>query len=71
MGLQGEQTGGDGRVLFQVWNQTFAAELGPLPNLIQAPCCSEFLVARDRILKHPRSFYIKLRDWIIQTEVDR
>jgi hypothetical protein len=38
----------------QVWEQTFEAELGPLPPLIHGPCCAEFLVSRDRIRAHPR-----------------
>ncbi|KAK9808138.1 hypothetical protein WJX73_000955 [Symbiochloris irregularis] len=60
----------DSLEMFTVWNQTFAGELGPLPALIKAPCCAEFMVSRDRIQSHSRDFYIHLRDWILTTEVD-
>lgn len=46
-------------------------ELGPAPPELHAPCCAEFIVARDRILRHPRAFYEHLRDWIIRTELSR
>ena len=55
----------------QVWNQTFAAEIGPLPSELKAPCCAEFMVVRERILNHPREFYIHLRDWVLETEIGR
>lgn len=41
-------------MLVQVWNQTFRGELGPLPAIIKAPCCAEFMVSRDRIRAHSR-----------------
>ena len=49
----------------------FAGELGDMPSLIKAPCCSEFVVSRDRILSRALSFYVRLRDWIISTEIGR
>ena len=55
----------------QVWNQTYLAELGPPPAELHAACCAEFIVARERVLRHPRAFYEHLRDWIITTELDR
>ena len=54
-----------------MWNQTFLQEMGPPPKELFAPCCAEFLVARERILRHPRAFYEHLRDWINDTELDR
>ena len=55
----------------QAWNQTYLKELGPPPPELHAPCCAEFVVDSARILAHPRSFYISLRDWIVRTELDR
>lgn len=41
-------------VCAQVWDQTFAEELGPMPHVIHGPCCAEFIVSRERIEAHPR-----------------
>lgn len=49
----------------QVWPQAFQGELGKLPSEMKSPCCSTFMVARDRIMAHDISFYKHLRDWII------
>ena len=54
----------------QVWDQTFHHELGPPPKELHAPCCAEFVVSDQRILAHPLSFYVHLRDWIVHTELD-
>ncbi|CAL8463939.1 g3474 [Coccomyxa elongata] len=57
--------------LTEVWDQTFEQELGPMPHTIHGPCCAEFIVSRERIEAHPREFYVGLRDWIVDTELDR
>ncbi len=38
----------------QVWNETFAKWLGPIPAAMHGPCCAEFIVSRERIMAHPR-----------------
>lgn len=38
----------------QVWNETFAKWLGPIPEAMHGPCCAEFIVSRERIMAHPR-----------------
>ena len=38
----------------QVWNETFAKWLGPIPAAMHGPCCAEFVVSRERIMAHPR-----------------
>ena len=58
-------------MLPQVWPEVYEAELGELPAELKAPCCAEFMVARERVLAHPRSFYLHLRDWIVETELGR
>lgn len=55
----------------QVWPELFASELGEVPTDLSAPCCAEFIVNRDRVLAHPKSFYVSMRDWIIETELGR
>eukprot|EP00884_Botryococcus_braunii_P021084 jgi/Botrbrau1/765/Bobra.0181s0022.2 len=62
---------GDSIELISVWPQMYEEELGPPPPILAAPCCAEFMVSRDRILAHPKSFYVHLRDWIAETEVSR
>jgi hypothetical protein len=39
---------------WQTWDQNFGPFLGPLPPVIRSPCCGEFVVARERIMAHPR-----------------
>ena len=53
-------------VCVQVWPQAFQAEMGDLPLEMQAPCCSSFMVSRERVLAHSADFYIHLRDWILR-----
>ena len=42
------------RLWWQVWNETLAKWLGPLPEALHGPCCAEFIVSRERIEAHPR-----------------
>lgn len=58
-----------GGAMEQIWKRLFQGELGDPPRLLAAPCCSEFLVSRSAITAHPLSFYIRLRDWLVQTEL--
>eukprot|EP00884_Botryococcus_braunii_P008306 jgi/Botrbrau1/17477/Bobra.0054s0064.1 len=60
----------DSTELHSVWPQLFQEELGDPPQLLYAPCCAEFMVSKERILLHPRSFYTTLRDWIDEVEID-
>lgn len=55
---------GDSWLISRYWEDAFAGALGPLPEEVTSPCCSEFLVHRNRILARPREFYIHVRDWI-------
>ena len=55
----------------QNWKLLFERELGKAPSLLGGPCCAEFMVSRERILKHPLSFYKLLRNWIVEVELDR
>ena len=45
----------------RLWDSAFAGALGPLPSVITSPCCSEFMVSRQRILARPLAFYLFLR----------
>ena len=41
--------------------RSVAAALGPLPAVMNSPCCSEFVVSRERIRARPKAFYKRLR----------
>mmetsp|Transcript_35419 Transcript_35419/g.97994 ORF Transcript_35419/g.97994 Transcript_35419/m.97994 type:complete len:335 (-) Transcript_35419:60-1064(-) len=43
-----------------VWTDFFMEEYGPLPNRVCSDAHSQFAVTRDRIRKHPVSFYKQL-----------
>lgn len=42
----------------------------PLPTAISQPCCAQFAVSRDRIRAHPRSEYIRYRNWLLWTDLE-
>jgi len=35
-------------------------------DAVRAQCCAQFVVARDRILKHSRDEYVALRQWLLE-----
>ncbi|OJJ68359.1 hypothetical protein ASPBRDRAFT_58380 [Aspergillus brasiliensis CBS 101740] len=41
-----------------------------IPNQIAAACCAQFAVSRQQVLERPREDYIKIRQWIIDTNLD-
>ncbi|TQV93821.1 hypothetical protein IF1G_07553 [Cordyceps javanica] len=45
--------------------------LAPLevPRILAGPCCSQFVVARDAVRRHPRAQYRRTRDWLVETEL--
>ncbi|KAK9808687.1 hypothetical protein WJX72_001949 [[Myrmecia] bisecta] len=51
------------------WEELMSAELGPVPERVAAPCCSTLLVSRERILRHPKAFYERIRMWLAVTTV--
>ncbi|KAF1809379.1 hypothetical protein P152DRAFT_461565 [Eremomyces bilateralis CBS 781.70] len=48
-----------------VWRELFPDELPP--PALSAPCCAQFAVSRRRIHARPRSQYMHLRKWLIET----
>lgn len=58
------------QVIKVAWPQLFKAELGPIPNELTSACCGQFVVTRERILSHPRSFYQGLLRWLRVSEMD-
>ena len=43
---------------------TILAELGPLPVMLQSPCCAEFVASKGRIQAHLKQFWSALYDWM-------
>lgn len=46
------------------WQQLLESELGPLPEELRVQGGGQFVVQRDRILAHPRSFYQDCLNWL-------
>lgn len=38
-----------------------------VPTRIAAPCCAQFAVSKERILRREREWWVKLRDWLVYT----
>ncbi|KAL4900195.1 hypothetical protein BDW74DRAFT_182951 [Aspergillus multicolor] len=39
-----------------------------IPTQVAAACCAQFAVSRDQVLQRPRDDYIKIRQWVIDTD---
>ncbi len=46
------------------WDQLFGAELGPLPEELYVNGGGQFVVRRERVLAHSRSFYQDCLTWL-------
>lgn len=58
----------NGKVL-EFFQQMFPND--PLPTTLAQPCCAQFALSRDIILKHPKSYYEALRNWILETDLPK
>jgi hypothetical protein len=52
----------------QVWRELHP--FAPLPTAISQPCCAQFAVSRERIRAHPRSEYVRYRNWLLWTDLE-
>ena len=50
------------------WKQLFPGV--EMPEVIAAPCCAQFAVTRQAIIKRPKSEYERLRDWLLTSLLD-
>ncbi|PWY91468.1 hypothetical protein BO94DRAFT_513606 [Aspergillus sclerotioniger CBS 115572] len=41
-----------------------------MPKRVAAACCAQFAVSREQVLKRPREDYLRIRQWIINTDKD-
>ncbi|KAK3347112.1 hypothetical protein B0T25DRAFT_553661 [Lasiosphaeria hispida] len=56
----------------EVFKQAFE-EMMPgvkVPDAVGAGCCSQFAVSRERVHKRPKEDYLRLRTWLLETELD-
>jgi hypothetical protein len=51
------------------WHELFPPDT-PVPKVLSQACCAQFAVSRDRILAHPLSTYVAVRDWLLGTEME-
>ncbi|KAK4508447.1 hypothetical protein PRZ48_002185 [Zasmidium cellare] len=54
-------------ILAECWEELFPFE--PIPTVLAQPCCAQFAVSRETILRIPKMRYIFMRDWITRTEL--
>jgi hypothetical protein len=54
----------------EAWTYMFGGEEESVPIVIAQPCCGQFAVAREQVLKRPRSDYQRFRQWLIETPLD-
>ncbi|OIW26882.1 hypothetical protein CONLIGDRAFT_683831 [Coniochaeta ligniaria NRRL 30616] len=38
-----------------------------VPERIAAPCCAQFVVTRERVLRRGREWWVRLREWLVAT----
>ncbi|PWY72921.1 hypothetical protein BO70DRAFT_381708 [Aspergillus heteromorphus CBS 117.55] len=41
-----------------------------MPTHVAAACCAQFAVSRDQVHRRPRDDYVKIRQWVIDTDKD-
>lgn len=41
-----------------------------LPEVVGAPCCSQFALSREKVHERDREDYVRLRQWLIETSLE-
>lgn len=55
------------KVYAQAWQELFNST--QVPQVVAAPCCSQFAVSRNQVLKRPRSDYEWFYNWVLMTNL--
>ena len=55
------------KVYAQAWQELFNNT--QVPQVVAAPCCSQFAVSRNQVLKRPRSDYEWFYNWVLMTSL--
>lgn len=50
------------------WNHFFNGT--EVPPVIATPCCAQFAVSKDQVLKRPLEEYVRMREWLYATELE-
>lgn len=51
------------------WRNHFAKWLGPMPDVVGAPCCAQFVVSAKVLRQRPRAFYTDTLKWLAESEL--
>ncbi|PTU21207.1 hypothetical protein P175DRAFT_0416648, partial [Aspergillus ochraceoroseus IBT 24754] len=51
-----------------VWKLFFNTTV--IPEVVAAPCCAQFAVSREQVLKRPLSSYQLYHQWVMETDLD-
>lgn len=54
----------------EIYMDIFNVKEAEVPAAIGGVCCAQFAVSRKRILQRPKEDYVRMRDWILSTELD-
>lgn len=52
----------------EAWKYIFENE--DVPYVSATPCCAQFAVSREQVLKRPLSFYLRAHQWLINSPLD-
>ncbi|KAF2863310.1 hypothetical protein K470DRAFT_192873, partial [Piedraia hortae CBS 480.64] len=55
-------------ILAESWAEIFPKD--PIPKLLAQPCCSQFAVSREAVLRTGRERWVELREWVYRTEME-
>ncbi|KAL9108295.1 MAG: hypothetical protein Q9227_006893 [Pyrenula ochraceoflavens] len=57
----------EGRVVWpKDYARLFNVPISQVPQWLAGPCCAQFVVTREAILKRPRAFYAGMREWLTE-----
>lgn len=48
------------------WKYMYGSEES-IPALVGVACCAQFAVTKEKIRERPREFYVKAREWLLDT----
>ncbi|KAJ3013319.1 hypothetical protein HKX48_005824 [Thoreauomyces humboldtii] len=51
------------------WLRWLKQKYGPAPERIDAACCAQFVVSRERILLNSKAWYTEVYEWLISEEI--
>jgi hypothetical protein len=53
----------------QAWKELFPLA-GGVPRVLSQPCCAQFALTAERIRVLPLAQYVRLRDWVLTTDLE-